>query len=245
MTARPHVSIVVPAYREEAVLPESIARIRAYFDGTGTPYEIVVVDDGSPDGTSEVAGRALAGGAGRVVRLAENRGKGAAVRAGVLAAAGRWVLVTDADLSTPIEEHERLARACRDRDLDGAIGSRGLAESNVEVRQGPLRQTMGRTFNALVRAMTGLRFKDTQCGFKWLDRERFLPLFEQMVVDRFAWDVELLFLAGRLGLTVAEVPVTWRNVEDSRVGLIGDPVNMLLDVARVRLRFRRGLYRGK
>jgi glycosyltransferase involved in cell wall biosynthesis len=245
MTVRPHVSIVVPAYREQAVLPASIEAIRTYFETTSVPFEILVVDDGSPDDTSRVAERALAGGGGRVLRLPENRGKGAAVRTGVLAAHGRWVLITDADLSTPIEEHARLSAVCRERDLDGAIGSRGLAESNVEVRQGPLRQFMGKTFNGLVRILTGLPYADTQCGFKWLDRERFLPLFEQMVVDRFAWDVELLFLARRLGLSVVEVPVTWRNDEDSKVGLIGDPINMLFDVARVRLRFRRGEYRGK
>jgi hypothetical protein len=101
---------------------------------------------------------------------------------------------------------------------------------------------MGRTFNTIIRAMTGLPFRDTQCGFKLMDRERVKPLFEKMVVDRFAFDVELLFLASRFGLTLAEVPVTWRNAEGSKVSLFGDPLNMLWDVLRVRWRFRRGLY---
>ena len=133
-------------------------------------------------------------------------------------------------------------RLIRDRDLDVVIGSRALPDSDVQVRQGWLRQTMGRTFNLLIRAMTGLPFRDTQCGFKLMDRERVRPLFEKMVVDRFAFDVELLFLCQRFGLSVVDVPVIWRNATGSKVSLLGDPVNMIVDVLRVRWRFRRGLY---
>lgn len=241
---RVHLTVVIPAYREQATIAATVAEVTRHFDARGIVHEILVVDDGSPDRTGEVAGRALAGSRGRVLRHRENRGKGAAVRTGVLAAAGRWVLITDADLSTPIGEHETLARVCRERDLDGAIGSRAIDGSKVEAPQHVLRRTMGKTFNAAVRALTGLPFRDTQCGFKLFDRGRVLPLFEQAVVDRFAWDVEILYLCDRLGLQVAEVPVTWRNVEDSRVSLISDPINMLRDVVRVRWRFRRGDYRG-
>jgi hypothetical protein len=151
-------------------------------------------------------------------------------------------LLTDADLSSPIEEYRKLAAAARDFDLDVVIGSRGLPDSQIEVRQNPVREFMGKTFNFLIRRMTGLSFRDTQCGFKLMDRERTRPLFERMVVDRFAFDVELLFLCQRFGLAAREIPVVWRNEPSSKVSIIWDPLNMLYDVARVRWLFRRGAY---
>ena len=175
----------------------------------------------------------------------ENRGKGYSVRKGTLQAEGRWVLITDADLSSPIEEHDKLAAAIRDHDLDVAIGSRALPESEIEVRQAPWREFMGRTFNKLMQGITGLPFHDTQCGFKLVDRERTRPIFERLLVDRFAYDVELLFLCVRFGLSVREVPVVWRNDPASAVRPLTDAPRMLLDVLKVRWRFRRGLYNPK
>ena len=242
MTGRPHLSVVVPAYNEEARLGASLKTIAAYFDSAGIDTEIVVVDDGSADRTAALASEILRGRRGRVLRNAENQGKGNAVRRGVLESEGRWILQTDADLSTPIEEHKRLADAARDHDLDVAIGSRGLRDSRVEVRQHRLRQGMGKAFNRAVRLATGLSLADTQCGFKLLDRDRCRPLFERMVVDGFAYDVELLFLCVRFGLRIREVPVIWRDAPGTKVGLIRDPARMLLDLARIRWRFRRGLY---
>ena len=239
---RPFLTIVIPAYNEEQRLIASMAKIVTYLDASGVDAEILVVDDGSKDKTAELAASALAGRRGRVVRNGDNRGKGYSVRHGVLEARGRFVLVTDADLSTPIEEHEKLAKTIRDRDLDVVIGSRALPESEVAVRQGRLRQTMGRGFNTIIRVLTGLPFHDTQCGFKLMDLERVRPLFEKMVVDGFAFDVELLFLCERFGLSVAEVPVTWRNATGSKVSILSDPLHMIADVLRVRWRFRRGLY---
>jgi dolichyl-phosphate beta-glucosyltransferase len=240
--ARPFLTIVVPAYNEEARLPATLAEIGAWMDARRLDAEILVVDDGSRDRTAEIAAEALGGRRGRVLKNGENRGKGYSVRHGVLEAAGRFVLLTDADLSTPITEYDKVAAWVRDHDLDVAIGSRALPGSDVQLRQGVLRQTMGRTFNRIIRALTGLPFHDTQCGFKLLDRERTRPLFEKMVVDRFAFDVELLFLCRRFGLTVREVPVIWRNAPGSKVSILGDPLNMIYDVLRVRWRFRRGLY---
>jgi glycosyltransferase involved in cell wall biosynthesis len=219
-----------------------VERVAAYLDAKEIDAEVVVVDDGSRDATAAIATQTLKGRRGRVLRNGENRGKGYSVRRGVLESAGRWVLLTDADLSSPIEEHEKLAAAIRDHDLDVAIGSRGLKESRVEIRQHVLRQTMGKIFNRCIRGMTGLTFRDTQCGFKLFDRERARPLFEKMIVDRFAFDVEFLFLCVRFGLSVREVPVVWRNAPGSKVSVFRDPANMLADVARVRWRFRRGLY---
>jgi dolichyl-phosphate beta-glucosyltransferase len=240
--SRPFLSIVVPAYNEEARIVSSLARIAAYLDGSGIDAEVLVVDDGSKDKTAEVAAKALESRRGRVLPNGENRGKGYSVRHGVLEARGRFVLLTDADLSTPIEEHAKLAAVLRDRDLDVVIGSRAVAGADVQVRQGWLRESMGRTFNRLIRAVTGLPFRDTQCGFKLMDRERVKPIVDKMVVDGFAFDVELLFLSARFGLSVAEVPVIWRNAAGSKVSVIVDPLSMMVDLFRVRWRFRRGLY---
>lgn len=239
----PHLSVVIPAFNEEARLGDSLPRVGSYLDSGGIHSEILVVDDGSTDATARVADEFLRGRRGRVVSNGENRGKGFSVRRGVLAASGRWVLVTDADLSAPMEEHAVLAEAAREYDLDVAIGSRGLEESRIEVRQHPVRERMGKTFNLLIRSMTGLPFRDTQCGFKLLDRRVCGPVFEQMVVDGFAFDVELLYLCMRFGLKVREVPVLWRDSAGSKVSLLSDPLHMLADVVRIRWRFRRGLYR--
>jgi glycosyltransferase involved in cell wall biosynthesis len=239
---RPYLSVVIAAYNEEQRLGDSLRRIGAYLRERGLDAEVLVVDDGSLDATQRIAREALREMRGRVVANAENRGKGYAVRRGALEASGRWVLFTDADLSTPIEEVEKLSAATRERDLDAAIGSRALPGSRVEERQSILRQSMGKTFNRVVRLATGLPFHDTQCGFKLLDRERLRPILQRMVVDGFAFDVELLYLCERFGLKVAEVPVVWRHAAGSKVGLVTDPVRMIADVARVLWRFRRGLY---
>jgi dolichyl-phosphate beta-glucosyltransferase len=240
--SKPFLTVLIPAYDEQERLGGTLGKIVAYLDAVGTDAEVLVVDDGSKDRTAELARATLSGRRGRVLLNGENRGKGYSVRHGILEAQGRFVLLTDADLSTPIEEHAKLAAAVRDRDLDVAIGSRALPGADVQVRQGWVRQSMGRTFNRIMRAATGLSFQDTQCGFKLMDRERVRPIVERMVVDGFAFDVEMLFLCRRFGLAVEEVPVIWRNAPGSKVSMVGDPVRMLLDIARVRWRFRRGLY---
>jgi dolichyl-phosphate beta-glucosyltransferase len=239
---RPYLSVVIPAYNEAERLARTLTTILDYLEREGIRAELLVVDDGSVDGSTAVAGELLAGRRGRVLRNPENRGKGYSVRRGFLESEGRWVLMTDADLSAPIEEHARLAAAARDHDLDLVIGSRALPDSNVEVHQNPVRELMGKSFNRVIRLTTGLPFRDTQCGFKLMDRDRVRPLFERMVIDGFAFDVELLFLAVRFGLAVREVPVTWRNAPDSKVSLVADPLRMLADLARIRWRFRRGGY---
>ena len=242
--SRPDLSIVIPAYNEEARLGATLSRIQSWLGGRRLDAEVLVVDDGSRDATSRVARESLASMRGRVVPNPGNRGKGYAVRHGALEATGRLLLISDADLSSPIEEYDTLDAAMRSASLDVAIGSRGLDTSRVEVRQNIVRQLMGKTFNKAIRLMTGLPFHDTQCGFKLMDLERTRPLFERMVVDRFAFDVELLFLCLRHGLRVGEIPVIWRNAPGSKVSLVGDPANMLWDVARIRWRWARGAYRS-
>ncbi len=239
---QPFLSVVVPAYNEEERLQRSLMAIDAYFEQAGIDFEILVVDDGSSDGTAAAAESFLRSGHGRLLRSPENLGKGHAVRTGVLAARGRWVLTTDADLSTPIAEHAKLSEAVLSRDLDVAIGSRALTTSQVEVPQHPLRQFMGRCFNPIARWLTGIQFRDTQCGFKLFDTQRTRPLFEKMVVNGFAADVEFLMLGVRFGLRIAEIPVVWRNAPPSSVSLVADPPQMALDVIRMAWRFRRGFY---
>lgn len=234
----PALSLVIPAYNEEKRLPVSLARIAEWL-GSRTPplsAEVLVVDDGSSDRTATVAEKTAAG-LGlpfRVLRLEENRGKGAAVRAGVLAASGEHVLVTDADLSTPIEEVEKLLAA----DAPVAIGSRGLDATLVKERQSLFRVASGKTFNLLVRLLVVSGIRDTQCGFKLFQRDVAREVFSRTTVDRFAFDVEALLLSRRLGYRITEVPVLWFNSPDTRVGL-GSGLEAFAALFRIRWRVSR------
>ena len=205
-----------------------------------------MVDDGSTDRTAEMARAALAGWPrARVLSNPGNRGKGYSIRHGVLEARGELVLVTDADLSTPIEDAPRLLDALAKQGGRGvAIGSRGLAASRVEVHQNPVREAMGKVFNRIVRAITRLPFADTQCGFKLMSRADVMPIFQKSRIDGFSYDVELLYVAVRRGLAVVEVPVTWRDAPGSKVGILSDPMRMLRDVWRIRRWHASGVYGG-
>ncbi len=242
----PYLSIVVPSYNEEKRLLPTLTSILAYIDARKLPAEVIVVDDGSVDRMADLVEAARRDEPRiRLIRFPANRGKGAAVREGALAASGSLVLISDADLSTPIEEFDRLLARMRETSSDVVIGSRALPTSNIEVPQPFFRVLMGKVFNLLIRTATGLEFRDTQCGFKLVDREKTAPIFRKMVVDRFAFDVELLALARLAGLRILEEPVTWRNSADSRVTPIRSSWNMLLDVLRLRRRIRRGFYRER
>jgi glycosyltransferase involved in cell wall biosynthesis len=235
---------VVPAFNEEGRLGPSLTSILAWAAGAGRPVELLVVDDGSTDGTARIAAAALAKWPdGRVLSNPGNRGKGYSIRHGVLASAGDLVLVTDADLSTPIEDAGRLLEAMQRQGGRGVvIGSRAVAGANVEVHQSVVRETMGKVFNRIVRTITGLPFADTQCGFKLMARADVAPIFERSRIDGFSYDVELLFVAVRRGLPVSEVPVTWRNAPGSKVGMLSDPLRMLRDVWRIRRWHAGGAY---
>lgn len=202
-----------------------------------------MVDDGSTDRTAELARERLAGVEGaRVLANGVNRGKGFSIRHGVLQARGANLLVTDADLSTPIQEADRLLSDLRSLGHGIVIGSRALKDSRVEIHQNPVREMMGKAFNRLVRLLTGLPFGDTQCGFKVMTRRDVLPIFSKARVDGFGYDVELLFVAVRWGVPVREVPVIWRDAVGSKVGMLVDPCRMLRDVLRVRRWHRKGFY---
>ncbi len=237
------VSIVVPAYNEAARLPSSLVPICEYLERRGARrWEVIVVDDGSRDRTVEVAEQGLValGGRGRVLRHPSNRGKGAAVRTGMLAARGDLVLFTDADLSTPIEEIEKLERALA-AGAEIAIGSRAVDRRMVERRQPWARDMMGRLFNLVVRLYAVRGIKDTQCGFKLFTREAARTIFERTRIDGFGFDVEVLALAQWLGVPIAEVPVRWINNTDTRVRL-AQGAKAFLDPLRVRLGILRGVY---
>jgi dolichyl-phosphate beta-glucosyltransferase len=232
----PALSVVVPAYNEALRLPRTLARLGEWLAGSGLDHEVIVVDDGSRDATSGVA---RAGGA-TVLRHEPNRGKGYAVRRGMLAARGARRLMTDADLSTPVEELPKLMAAI-ERGFGVAIGSRALDTSRVEVHQPLYREAMGRAFNLLVRALLLPGLRDTQCGFKLFTAAAAAAAFGDARLDGFSYDVESLFLARRRGFLVAEVGVVWRNDAATRVGLGGGGA-AFLDLLRIRALALRGAY---
>lgn len=231
-------SVIVPAYNEAPRLPGTLASVRAYLRGLGREHEIVVVDDGSTDTTADVA--RAAGDDVRVLRHEANRGKGYAVRRGMLAATGARRLMTDADLSTPIEELAKL-EAEIERGFDIAIGSRAVAGARIEVHQPAYREAMGRLFNRLVQALLLPGLCDTQCGFKLFTARAAQTVFSVSSLDGFSFDVEALYVARHRSLRIAEVPVTWRNDAATRVGL-GGGAAAFADLVRIRLRARRGAY---
>jgi dolichyl-phosphate beta-glucosyltransferase len=238
MAERLSLSIVVPAFNEERRIGPTVEATLVFLDGYGKSAEIVVVDDGSRDATSSVVAEIARRDARvRCLVLPENRGKGAAVRRGMLDARGDRALFMDADLAPPIEELAKLDGALDDG-ADIAIGSRALPEADIRVRQNPIRESMGKTFNALVRAVALRGIPDTQCGFKLFTRASAQVLFAEATVDRFAFDVEILLRAqGRY--RVAQIPVAWRHVERSTVSPIRDASRMAVDLLLVAWRVRR------
>ena len=213
---RRSISIIVPAYNEEKRLPSTLDAIRRYLESTEWEFaEVVVVDDGSRDATPEVARKAGA----RVVANPGNRGKGYTVRHGMLEAKGDWALFTDADLSSPIDELDKLWCAAGREGAQVAIGSRAMDRSLIGVHQPLLREYSGRFFNLVMRLVTGLPYADTQCGFKLFETRAARRIFERQHLDGFGFDVEALCIARRLGCGIVEVPVKWNDVAGTKVSL--------------------------
>ena len=234
-------SIVIPAYNEEQRLPATLDRIAAYIGNSPLPVtEILVVDDGSRDRTAALVEERK--GIVRLVSNPGNRGKGYAVRNGMLVAKGDWILSTDADLSAPIEELEKLVAAARRENAVVAIGSRALDRKLVKVHQPLMRELSGRTFNMVMRLVTGLPFRDTQCGFKLFRQDAAQSIFSRQIEEGFSFDVEDLVIARTLGLRSIEVPVVWSNVEGTKVSLT-QGMKSFADLVRIRSRAVRGSYR--
>lgn len=242
MTTRPlELSVVVPAYNEEARLPRSLERICEYLRRTHPASEVIVVDDGSTDRTAEVVRQWQAQTPElRLLSNGANRGKGYSVRAGMLAASGEISLFTDADLSAPVEESEKLLDALRSADI--AIGSRALDRRLIKVHQSLGREFAGIFFNRMMRLATGLNFEDTQCGFKAFRTARTRIVFQQQKIEDFGFDPEILFLARRHDLRIAEIPVVWSHDPRTKVHMIRDSLQMFGDLWQIRWNLVLGRY---
>jgi glycosyltransferase involved in cell wall biosynthesis len=237
----PELSIVIPSFNEELRLPVTLAEISAYIRASKRETEVIVVDDGSTDRTADVANsfrgeiQQL-----RVVANDTNRGKGYSVRHGMTEARGHIVLFTDADLSAPIDEADKLLAALVDHDV--AIGSRALDRRLISVRQSVFREYAGIVFNFIVRFILRLPFVDTQCGFKAFRRERCRVIFQQQRIERFGFDPELLYLARHHGLSAAEIPVRWAHSPATKVSMLRDSLQMFADIFIIRWNALSGRY---
>lgn len=234
----PSISAVLPAYNEELCIVSSLEKIERYLANSGSAWELVVVDDGSADGTGNLVDEYILRSPNseqiQILRNGVNRGKGCSVRRGFLAAKCDVVLFTDSDLSAPIEEAEKLLSPIRENRCDAVFGSRALAGSQIHVHQPIFRELGGKCFNLLMRLIAGLPYSDTQCGFKAFRREAFVPVFQRQRIERFGFDVEILYLAHKRGLRLAEVPVVWSHCEDTKIHFLRDSVTMFLDLWRIR-----------
>ena len=244
MSAIPSLSVVIPAYNEAVRLSHSLELVLSFVNHYA-PSELIVVDDGSTDETATVATRVFQTSEHvqtRIIRYHQNRGKGHALRTGLLAARAPFALFTDADLSTPITEIPRIADPVLRGQADVTFGSRALDRSLTFIRQPWLRETGGRVFNLMTRAATGLPFWDTQCGFKAFRMDVFRPILRAATIDRFAFDVEWLYIAQRAGLRLHEIPVRWDHCEGSKVSMHRDSIRMLQEIRLIRRQADAGAY---
>jgi dolichyl-phosphate beta-glucosyltransferase len=243
-SAVPDLSIIIPAYNEESRLPATLERIATYLQDSGREAEVLVVDDGSKDGTAAVAEYfQIKMPSLRIVSNGVNRGKGFSVRHGMQEARGRIALFTDADLSAPIEEAGKLIDALDKFDV--AIGSRAMDRGLISVHESPFREFAGIIFNKIVRIILWLPFVDTQCGFKAFRHEPCRIIFEQQRIERFGFDPELLYLARHHGLRAVEIPVRWGHSPATKVSMLRDSIQMFIDVFTIRWNALMGRYPRK
>ena len=238
-------SIVIPAFNEEQRLGDSVRQILAYIQQQKLDAELIVVDDGSSDTTAKVA-ETICGDfpdvQSNTIRYETNRGKGFAVKTGMIAANGEVVLITDADLSTPISETPKLVEPIKNGEYDVTFGSRALDRDLIGTHQPWRREQGGKVFNLIVRTLTGLPFWDTQCGFKAFNMQKFRPLLDVMTIDRFGFDVEFLYVANHNKLRLKEIPVRWDHCEGTKVSVVRDSQRMFNEVRQIRRNAKRGVY---
>src|SRR5216110_1675959 len=235
----PAISVVIPAFNEAVRIGDTLATSIAYLENVSPGSELIVINDGSTDSTGEVIRKVAAVPSSVAIQLLENfpnRGKGAAVRSGLLSATKPIAVFFDADLSTPIDELPKIVAPIARGEVDIAFGSRALNRKLIGNRQPWRREQGGRVFNLLVRVATGLPFWDTQCGFKAFQLDVCRPILEAAHVNGFAFDVELLFLANHAGLRIREIPVRWNHAEGSKVSFFRDSLRMLREVIALRAR---------
>jgi len=236
------ISIVIPAYNEEKRIGRSIKQIVKYLDKKKYSYEIIVVDDGSIDNTIDVVKKASNKNI-RIIKNKKNMGKGYSVKTGILNAKYPLVLFSDSDLATPIEELDKFMEYIKSYDI--VIASRNLKESNIKVKQPFYRQLMGKTFPLLVNLIALGGFRDTQCGFKLFKTGAAKRIVSLQTFNRFSFDVEILFIAKKLGYKIKEAPVVWIDKEGSKVSPIKDSLKMLIDLFKIRLNNLLGKYGGE
>jgi dolichyl-phosphate beta-glucosyltransferase len=243
---KPAISIIIPAFEEEARLGDSIEKILSYVEIEKLSAELIVVDDGSGDRTAEVGESAAARYPAvqtKVIRYEPNRGKGFAVKTGLLAADADIAVFSDADLSTPIDELPKLVRPIQTGEYDLTFGSRALDRSLIGLHQPWRREQGGKVFNLIVRTLTRLPFWDTQCGFKAFNMKKFRPLIDVMQIERFGFDVEFLYVANLHGLRLKEIPVRWNHDERTKVNVFRDSYRMFNEVRLIRRNAKKGLYK--
>ncbi|MEJ7710797.1 MAG: dolichyl-phosphate beta-glucosyltransferase [Pyrinomonadaceae bacterium] len=239
------ISVIIPAYNEADRIGKTLTTVVAYLEEYCADCELIVVDDGSTDNTAEISERHLARARGvnaRVIRNQPNRGKGHAVRTGLLAATHAFALFSDADLSTPITEAPKVMEPIQRDDYDVVFGSRGLDRSLIGVHQPWRREQGGKVFNLIVRLATRMPYWDTQCGFKAFNLTRCRPIIEAATIDRFGFDVELLYVARLAGLRLLECPVRWDHNDGSKISVLRDSVQMFEEVRLIRRQARQGIY---
>lgn len=240
-----HLSIIIPAYNEAGRITGTIEETMAWLDRQPFSSEVIVVNDGSRDATREVVGkyREAYGERLRLIDNPGNRGKGYSVRSGMLAGSGEILLFFDADLATPLTEVSKVLRPIEEGNYDVVFGSRALDRSLIGTRQSALRELIGRTGNLVQFIFSGLRFRDTQCGFKAFRREAARRVFPLQRIERFGFDPEILFIARLQGWRLLETPVRWNHVPGSKVSVIGTPIRTLLEVMTIRWNQLRGMYK--
>ncbi|MEO6052317.1 MAG: dolichyl-phosphate beta-glucosyltransferase [Pyrinomonadaceae bacterium] len=242
---KPEISIVIPAYNESERLGRPLKTILEFISTTGANADVIVVDDGSTDDTANVARNtfaAMPNVAASAIRYEENRGKGFAIKTGLLAAQADVALFTDADLSTPIEEMAKLIEPIQNGEFDVTFGSRAIDRSLIGTHQPWRREQGGKVMNLIIKMISGLPFHDTQCGFKAFNMLKFRSLLDLMKIDRFGFDIEFLFVADYNGLRLKEVPVRWNDVAGSKVSVFRDTKRMISELAQIRRNDRQGKY---
>ena len=246
-TPAPYLSSIIPAYNEEQRIVRTLDATLDFLGAQSYASEIIVVDDGSRDRTAEVVSEFEQRAAGRLrlLRNPGNRGKGYAVRNGMLHSRGAIALFFDADLATPLSEVEKVIGPIVNNQYDVVFGSRALNRGLIQERQSWLRELRGRAGNLLMRGLVGLNFMDTQCGFKAFRREVVQPVFSRQQIEGFGFDPEILFIAQKQGWRLLEVPVRWSHVEGSKVTLFGSTVKVLAEVMKIRWNDLSGKYNGK
>lgn len=231
-------SVIIPAYNEEDRIGSTLGQIVSYLQSRNLNFELLVIDDGSQDQTSTIvrqfSTRKNLQSQVHVNRYSRNRGKGYAVRHGMLLSKGDYALLTDADLSTPIEEISKLEKEVIHGSADIAFGSRDIEGSRIEVHQSWIRETGGKIFNRIMRLIVRLPFRDTQCGFKLFQMNHCKTIFQKQSIEGFGFDVEILYIARKWGMKIKEVPVVWKHQEGSQVHLPLDAITMLWDLFKIK-----------